>query len=102
MRCAGGFPLPWLRAAQAAWRGGVGHENGDGKTMQCGGKKYPLSALLSPPWWPPPQQSVGVVMGPQQSGRAGLGLPGMIPSGNASWLNVAAAVSWLRVRGAAN
>lgn len=37
------------------------------------GRKYPLSAFLSPPWWPPPQQSIGVVMGPQQSGRTGLG-----------------------------
>lgn len=37
------------------------------------GKKRPLSAPLSPPWWPPPQQSVSMVMGPQQSGRTGLG-----------------------------
>lgn len=42
------------------------------KMVQCG-EKHSLSAPLSPPWWPPPQQSVGIVVGPQQGGRTGLG-----------------------------
>lgn len=42
------------------------------KILQCGEKISPLCSPV-PSMVAPPQQSIGVVMGPQQSGRTGLG-----------------------------
>lgn len=63
------------------------------------GEKYPLSALLSPLWW----HLLGVVMGPEQSGRTGLGAARDDSMRKCSLAErVAAAVLWLQGRGAAN
>lgn len=70
--------------------------------VQYGEKISPLCSPV-PSVVAPPQQSIGVVMGPEQSGRTGLGAARDDSMRKCSLAEcVAAAVLWLQGRGAAN